>query len=185
MKALVTGATGMIGGAIVDALLAHGHSVRALVRAAAQVDPLILKGVDLVVGDLGDAESLRQAVQGVDAVFHAAAALGFRAGAAIMDDVNVGGTERLLAASRAAGVGRFVHISSVAVYGPHEPPIDETTPQQPNDAYGRTKPFRHVWIEDHSAVMEAIRRQDPDLARRAMRRHLANTRRCLLEAGQA
>ncbi|MBN9073147.1 MAG: FadR family transcriptional regulator [Rhizobiales bacterium] len=53
------------------------------------------------------------------------------------------------------------------------------------DAYGRTKPFRHVWIEDHSAVMEAIRRQDPDLARRAMRCHLANTRRCLLEAGQA
>ena len=139
MKALVTGATGMIGGAIVDALLAHGHSVRALVRPAANVDPLLLKGVDLVVGDLGDAESLRQAVQGVDAVFHAAAALGFRAGAAVMDDVNVGGTERLLAASRAAGVGRFVHISSVAVYGPQEPPIDETTPQHPNDPYGRSK----------------------------------------------
>ncbi len=139
MKALVTGASGMIGGAIVDALLARGHSVRALVRASAKVDPLLLKGVDLVVGDLGDAESLRQAVQGVDAVFHAAAALGFRAGAAVMDDVNAGGTERLLAASRAAHVGRFVHISSVAVYGPHEPPIDEATPQRPNDAYGRSK----------------------------------------------
>ena len=139
MKALVTGASGMIGAAIVDALLARGHSVRALVRASAKVDPLLLKGVDLVVGDLGDAESLRQAVQGVDAVFHAAAALGFQATAAVMDDVNVGGTERLLAASRAAGVGRFVYISSVAVYGPHEPPIDEATPQQPSDPYGRSK----------------------------------------------
>lgn len=53
------------------------------------------------------------------------------------------------------------------------------------DAYGRTKQFRHMWIEDHLAVMEAIRQGEPELARAAMRRHLDNTRRCLLEAGQA
>lgn len=139
MQALVTGATGMIGGAIVDALLARGHRVRALVRLATSIDALVLKGVDIVIGDLGDEESLRQAVQGVDVVFHAAALLGFRATPTAMDDVNGGGTQRLLAASRAANVGRFVHISSVAVYGPHEPPIDEATPQHPLDAYGRSK----------------------------------------------
>lgn len=139
MKALVTGATGMIGGAVVDALRARGHRIRALVRPSAQVDALLRQGVDVVMGDLGDEASLRQAVQGIDLVFHAAALLGFRNTAQALDDVNVAGTERLLTASRAAGVQRFIHISSVGVYGPHEPPIHEDTPQTPNNAYGRSK----------------------------------------------
>lgn len=139
MKALVTGATGLVGGAIVDALLAQGHSVQALVRPTARVDGLILRGVNLIIGDLNNEESLRQAVQGVDVVFHCAALLGFGASEADMEWVNVVGTELALAASRAARVSRFVHLSSVAVYGSHDPPIGEDAATRPTSIYGRTK----------------------------------------------
>lgn len=139
MKALVTGATGLVGRAIVDALLAQGHSVQALVRPTARVDDLMLRGVNLIIGDLNNEESLRQATRGVDVVFHCAALLGFGASEADMEWVNVVGTELVLVASRAARVRRFVHLSSVAVYGPHEPPIHEDAALQPTSIYGRTK----------------------------------------------
>ncbi len=150
----------MIGGAIVDALRARGHVVRALVRPTSQVEPLLVKGVALVMGDLNDDEALRQAVQGVDAVFHAAALLGFRTTDAALMDVNVGGTQRLLRAAQAASVGRFVHISSVAVYGPHEPPIREDTPPTPNNAYGRSKLAAEeaVWRASAAGLPVAILR---------------------------
>ena len=139
MHALVTGATGMIGGAIVDLLRARGYRVRALARPTAKIDHLLVQGVDVVVGDLGDEESLRQAVQRVDVVFHAAAVLGAFANPQILDDVNSSGTARLLAACQAARVERFVHISSVAVYGPQPPPVAENAALTPNSPYGHSK----------------------------------------------
>lgn len=160
MKALVTGATGLVGGALVDALLAQGHSVQALVRPTAHVDDLMLRGVNLIVGDLTNEESLRQATQGVDWVFHSAALLGFGARETDMEWVNVVGTELLLAASRAARVKRFVHISSVAVYGRHDPPIREDTPQTPTSVYGRTKQAAEaaVWQAAREGLPVAVLR---------------------------
>ncbi|MDX9860550.1 MAG: NAD-dependent epimerase/dehydratase family protein, partial [Rhodospirillales bacterium] len=73
MKALVTGATGFVGSAVVRALLAAGHSVRALVRPAGNRKNLDGLDIGIVVGDLTDPETLRTACVGCDALFHVAA----------------------------------------------------------------------------------------------------------------
>src|SRR3990170_2549381 len=73
MKALVTGATGFIGGHIVDRLRAGGHQVRGLARNSQKAARLRDLGVEVVMGDVTDIESLRAAAEGVDTVFHAAA----------------------------------------------------------------------------------------------------------------
>lgn len=71
MRILVTGGTGFLGGHLVRALLEKEHKVRALVRRGSDVEGL--KGAELVYGDLTEPESLRQAVEGIEAVYHLAA----------------------------------------------------------------------------------------------------------------
>jgi len=112
---LVTGATGFIGSAVVRALLADGQRVRALVRPGTPASQLDSAGVEVVRGDLLDAESLRAAVDGVDGVFHVAGAYQYWArDPSVLYRVNVDGTEALLEAARRAGVRRVVHTSTVA-----------------------------------------------------------------------
>ena len=115
-RALVTGATGMLGSYIVRELLAKGCSVRALVRDASAARWLQLLGVELVVGDLGNCRTIHHCADDCDAVFHAAAAIGpqtewesFRSG-------NVDGTRRIIDACAETG-SRLVLVSSTAVYG--------------------------------------------------------------------
>src|SRR3712207_2804628 len=73
MKVLITGSTGLLGGALLDVLLAGGHEVRCLVReassGASRLDPLPL---ELVRGDAGDARALSRALSGMDALLHVA-----------------------------------------------------------------------------------------------------------------
>ena len=113
MKALVTGATGFIGGNVVRALLRHGYEVRALVRAGSDRRGLEGLSLEVALGDLRDRGSLRQAMRGCEAVLHVGAAytLWSRDPAAIYES-NVGGTENLLEAAREQGVRRVVHTSS-------------------------------------------------------------------------
>ena len=138
---LVTGATGMVGSAIVRALLKRKRTVRVLARSAERARALFGASVSIAAGDLGLPASLRQACDGIAEVYHAAAELGFRGGSgAEMHETNVEGTRRLLEAARAGGVSRFVHTSSVAVYGDHlARGITETAPANPSSAYGRSK----------------------------------------------
>ncbi len=135
MKALVTGATGFVGAHLARALLAQGAQVRCLVRpataaAAARVDLLAGLTVELAVGDLRDAASLRAAVDGCDVVYHCAA--DYRLYAPDPRDMfasNVTGTDNLLQACAAAGVARVVYTSSVGALGLVEGGIaDEGTP---------------------------------------------------------
>lgn len=115
MLALVTGATGLVGGAVARQLVASGHRVRALVRPCARRDNLAGLACELAFGDLGDPDSLSAAVQDCDAVFHVAA--DYRLWVpdpARMLEINVDGTVALLRAAAAAGVRRVVYTSSVA-----------------------------------------------------------------------
>ncbi|HVC01687.1 MAG TPA: hopanoid-associated sugar epimerase [Steroidobacteraceae bacterium] len=131
MKAFLTGATGFVGAAVGRVLLQGGWQVRALVRPAADRWNLRDLAVEPVEGDLGDAASLRKAIEGCEAVFHVAAdyRLGARDPAALYR-TNVDGTRNVLDAARAAGVTRVVHTSSVATIGiPADgTPGDERTP---------------------------------------------------------
>ena len=108
-EVLVTGAAGRLGGALVEALQARGHSVRCLVHR--RPTPA---GAASVRGDLLDPASLAAAVSGVDAVVHAAAVTHARS-AREYASVNADGTRNLLGAAAAAGVRRFVQVSTRAI----------------------------------------------------------------------
>lgn len=117
MRAFVTGGTGFIGGNLIRLLLSQGHEVRALARKGSDQRNLAGLPVEAIEGDL-TSPGLRDAIAGCDAVFHLAAhySLWVKDRDAIYES-NVGGTESILQAARAAGVKRFVHTSSVAAIG--------------------------------------------------------------------
>lgn len=128
MTVLVTGASGFVGGAIVEGLLARGVPVRAMVRDAASAPA----DAEVAVADLADAGALAAAVAGTTAVVHAAALLGEFGRPADFFAVNVAGTDRLMQEAAAAGVRRFVFIGSpsalMAPEGGDRIGIDETEP---------------------------------------------------------
>ena len=140
MLTLVTGASGFIGSRIATSLLERGDAVRGLVRDPSKAAELREKGVELVQGDMEDAESLRRAAQGVECVYHTAAVVGDWPDVGQTRRVNVEGTRCLLEASVEAGARRFVHISSLAVYGNrHHRGTDESAPYRRGDTYTDAK----------------------------------------------
>jgi 2-alkyl-3-oxoalkanoate reductase len=146
MTVLVTGASGLVGSHVVEALVARGDAVRALVRPASHAAVLRL-GAEAVAGDVTDPAVWQEAARGVRAIVHAAAIVQRRASWEQYVAVNVDGTRLAAAAARAARA-RLVHVSSVAVYGgsaayPSTPERrDEDFPFQPiatPDFYARSK----------------------------------------------
>lgn len=114
--ALVTGATGFLGGALAQRLAAEGVPVRALARQPHKAARLEGQpGLKVVMGDITDPAQMQAAVQGCQVVFHAAAAL--RGPLSEQRRVNVEGTRVLMQAAATAGVERVVHVSTIAVYG--------------------------------------------------------------------
>jgi dihydroflavonol-4-reductase len=141
-RALVTGANGFLGSAVVRALLADGVAVRAFVRAGSDRRNLEGLGVELASGDLTDRASLLKAAVGCEAVFHVAA--DYRlwvAEPAPMYRANVEGSVNVLEAAAAAGATRMVYTSSVAVLGINKDrsPADEDTPVTVADMVGHYK----------------------------------------------
>ncbi|MBL8021992.1 MAG: SDR family oxidoreductase [Leptospirales bacterium] len=142
-KALVTGATGLIGFNIVRQLLDAGVPVAALVRSPERARTMLPAACELIKGDVTDAASLAAAVRGCQIVYHAA---GFpeqwMKDPGIFTEVNVGGTRNMLEASRQAGVRRFVYTSTIDVFraGPGER-YDETEldPKPKGTYYERSK----------------------------------------------
>lgn len=112
MRLAVTGATGFVGSHLLDRALAAGHEVTALTRRDQPARP----GVAWVRGALDDRTALSSLCQGADAVIHIAGVL--TADAAGFEAGNVAGTRAILDASVAAGVKRFVHVSSLAAREP-------------------------------------------------------------------
>ena len=111
MRILVTGGTGFVGPHVVRALRDGGHDVRALVREPGRAASLEGLGVELVVGDLSDAASLRAAVAGCEVVVHLVAILTGKP--ADFERVMTQGTRDLVDAAKAAGVRRFVLMSAL------------------------------------------------------------------------
>lgn len=123
MRLLVTGGAGFIGGAVVDAALAAGWTVRVLDSLRADVhgaSPDPPDGVEWMPGDVRDAALVERALEGVDVVSHQAAKVGLGVDFADAPDYvssNDLGTAMLLAAMAAAGSTRLVLASSMVVYG--------------------------------------------------------------------
>lgn len=116
--ALVTGATGLVGSNLAMALVERGWTVRALCRPSSSTAVLADISHSVVIGDLLDSDSLRQAMAGCDVVFHVAGVSDhWRAGRERMLRVNVEGTRRVMASALATGVGRVVFTSSIAALG--------------------------------------------------------------------
>ena len=116
MIALVTGASGFIGGAVARALLARGVRVRALLRPGAVPNLPEPRAVEAIAGDLRDAGSVHAAARGCAVVFHVGGLYSFAASAGELHAVNVIGTRHAIAAAREAGA-RLVHTSSISTIG--------------------------------------------------------------------
>jgi dihydroflavonol-4-reductase len=118
MKALVTGATGFVGGAVARALVHAGVDVRVLARSTSDVNNVLELPVERVVGDLLDPPSLKTALAGCQQLYHVAAYYALWAkDPAIFYDVNVTGTRNMLAAARLAGTERTVYCSTIGAIG--------------------------------------------------------------------
>jgi dihydroflavonol-4-reductase len=146
MRLLLTGGTGFIGSRL--ALEARKRQMDVAVTGMikhdadhARVAELQRAGVTVQTGQLQDPEFARQVVAGRDTVIHLAAAQ-HESGVpdSYFEAVNVTGTDCLLAASREAGVRRFVYGSTIGVYGSAaQGTLDESSPPNPDNVYGRTK----------------------------------------------
>ncbi len=172
MRALVTGATGLLGSHIVDRLLARGDEVRALARAASDVSHLQQREVPIAYGDVTDQESLRRAAEGMDVVYHAAAMVSDWGPWRAFQATTIGGTDNALKAAVDAGVPRFLHVSTDSVY-PTKPKLrgatlteDEPLEEHPPswDYYQRSKlaaertacHYHHQGLIQVSAVRPAL-----------------------------
>lgn len=145
---LVTGANGFVGGRVCRRLAAGGAEVRALVRRPGEADVLDADGITEVEGDFTDPADAARAVQGIAVVVHCAATAG--ADLEATRHVNTEGTRTLVDACRAAGVGRFVHISTGSVYDrAGRDLVDESTPRVTDgDPYSLTKAEAEQVVEE-------------------------------------
>jgi dihydroflavonol-4-reductase len=139
---LVTGASGFVGSAVAKCLVKAGHEVRALVRPTSPRINLAGLKIEIVEGDLHDAQSIARAMTGIRYLFHVAA--DYRLWARVPDDIvrtNVEGTRLVMTTALRAGVERIVYTSSVATLSP--PPkgaqSNESVPLEKEHAIGAYK----------------------------------------------
>ncbi len=144
MRAFVTGGTGFIGLNLVHELLARGWEVTALYRPNSDHSYLEKTAAKIVVGDVTQIDTLRDGMpEKLDAVFHVAGNINMwsRGNKAQTAD-NVDGPRNMARVALEQKAGRFIHTSSIAAYGFHDRPVDETTPETASGSwinYMRTK----------------------------------------------
>jgi len=117
MKVLITGATGLLGGHLLQELQQRGEQIRALVLPVENAEKLRAQGVEVVRGDVTDASTLAPAVKDIEIIIHLAGMMGVDRPLADYRLVNVTGSENLYRAAQASGARRFVQTSSHTVYG--------------------------------------------------------------------
>ena len=160
---LITGATGQLGSHIAELLAERGERVRALVRPSSDTSFLKGRGVELVPGDLHDAESLKRAFDGADIVYHCAARVADWGAWSQFETETVTATRNVLDACRAAKVGRLLHVSSISVYGrPRRGRlITEDTPLGRRfmwwDYYPRAKLFAENLVRQYDGAWTIVR----------------------------
>lgn len=127
MNVLVTGATGFVGSELVYALLKAKHHVRIFRRETSRLHRLrtVTTDIEHTVGDLTDLDALREAMKGIQVVFHVAGNVRF--GSRSLHLVNVQGTAAVVNAAGTQGVERLVHTSSVAAIATTEGSISDET----------------------------------------------------------
>ncbi len=153
-RVLVTGATGYTGIVLVKRLLEAKTKVRAIARASSDLSPFKDLDVEWIRGEIFDKETIHTAMDGIQYVFHVAAA--FREAKSTEQDywnVHVGSTQMLCEeALQQPDFKCFVHVSTMGVHG-HivTPPGDETSAFAPGDGYQRTKAEADTWITKFGA----------------------------------
>lgn len=127
---LITGATGFIGGHLVDRFLSRGDNVHVLANSSKnQANAFFQNRVTVIRGDVRQFESVARAMSGIDIVIHCAAAVTDWASKKEYREVTVGGTRNICKAATKANVSRLVHISTNEVFGRSEKSvIDESNP---------------------------------------------------------
>lgn len=150
-QVLVTGAGGFIGSHLTEALVKAGAKVRVFIRYNSRdgrgnledLEPGILEQIEIIAGDLRDADVIERTVKGCDAVFHLGALVGIPYSYKNPREVvetNIMGTFNVLTAARDHGVERIVHTSTSEVYGSAlYVPIDESHPLQGQSPYSASK----------------------------------------------
>ncbi len=147
-RVLVTGGEGFIGSTLVERLVREGADVRALVHynpfgRHGWLDPEVHREVEVLAGDVRDAERVFTAVERCEVVFHLAALIGIPYSYLAPESyvqVNVMGTQNVASACRRAGVSRLVHTSTSETYGTAlQVPINEDHPLQPQSPYSASK----------------------------------------------
>ena len=160
MRAFITGATGFVGGRLAERLRERGDEVTCLVRSPEKAGKLEAIGCKLVRGDLKDADAIRQATAGADAVFHVAAdyRVGLRPSSHdSMTDSNVGGTTRVLdAAAAEPSVEKVVYVSTIAAFGNTAGEVVDETYEHPGQSftshYEKTKWQAHQVAKEKAAA---------------------------------
>ncbi|NHJ32534.1 MAG: NAD(P)-dependent oxidoreductase [Asgard group archaeon] len=149
MAILITGGTGFVGGNVVKELVENKkewgikkNEIFVLVREKSNIDELKKLGVELVIGDLTDHESLKKAVKGKSLIFHLGAVVLDQVSPEILQKVNVEGTEALLNAFvKEKTAKKFVFVSTWGVYGykVKPKPLKENQPFNPTNEYHKSK----------------------------------------------
>lgn len=154
----ITGASGLLGANLAAELLAGGHQVVATRRGTTNALHLADLNVEWREADLADAAALQRAFDGVEAVFHCAAAVSVRKEITPeMQATNIDGTRHVIAAVRGAKVKRLIHTSSIVAIGLSKDgaPCDETAPWNYDD-YGLTNAYAITKHRAERAVLDAV-----------------------------
>jgi len=148
-KILVTGAGGFIGSRVVARLLSEGMDARCLLGRN-----LIKSGhacSDVIVGDIRDAEVVKEATRGVTTVFHFAGVVHKKAATNEYESINIEGTRNIARAAAVNDVSHFVFASSISVYGKGSRTFTEDSPCRPETPYGQSKLLAEKAVMDVAA----------------------------------
>jgi dihydroflavonol-4-reductase len=161
MRIFLTGGSGFIGSRLAPLTIQSGHAVTVVTpintpAEQARCDALAKAGIKVVIAPLEDSAVIARELQGHDAVIHLAAAQHeAQAPESHFHRVNVDGTRSLLELAAKAGVRRFVHGSTIGVYGSAAAgSLDEQSPLAPDNPYGRTKAAAEQVVRQFESPME-------------------------------